>query len=967
MKPHGRARPIHRSVGAAALMSLMALSLGAGTPLLGAGQTEAPGKAAFREFNDTLFTVAYDVFLAARNVKEAFHLAREAVRQRPNLPAWRERLAKTAEWAGDPQLALREWEHLGAGSRRTDAYREAIRLSGALRDYVAAVRAWEGLAGLRELDVAEWGQLVEAYENSGEPAKGVARLWKRLAARPDRTLAAQLVDVLLRSGRDGEALEVLDAMASRYGNTAAIGLHRAEIHCRRGHIREAALALDAVRDLPATEAERGALLRLQAVVYIWMQRYGDALAAYRTLFEGGRYEAADMRDLYSLARERDRDLALRAAVAGWSRFREPEFLIYYLERCLEVERWDLASGALARLIPEQWEIFAETPYFFVLSARIHQREGKAALARRGYRHALAREPASEEFRAGYLWLLIEQGRMSELAVHADRWGRGPATPPALLEPLAMAYKLLQRHRLALAYFRLLDEGEKREDLPFLVGYAELLAEAGDGRGAASAYARAREALRSPSIPGHGEERTGRDWQVAEARLSWKFGSSDATARRIAALTSAYRGGAGTQDLAFSWRVDRGQNPEDAMAVLGGSGVGEKAFPAWARLAVAMRAEDVGKVADLLENRESGLGAEDKARAAAFLGLRKQAAGYAGEIGPGRATPPTASGLPARRGAAGLGGSFQVAGHPHYEEHRTGMEGQAPLGAGTLLLAAAETRRRPWISNRLTMAVPSREDAGRLAIRRMTRHGTTSLSAGFRSTAEALQGGDPDPTLFLSAEQEWRVRALTFSAGLESNAIAEENPILALVGRKDRWKAALRLSLPDDTEADLSLAGARFETWDGRRLGQGSLMRATAERRLLRPLSAGLSLAYNGFAPAGSRPGPQGNPLVAGLLAPREFPRTFWHGSAFLELQERAQPGRAWLPAPFASVEAGRNIFPATETEAAVGANEFAVRLGLAMKPTAAQRLAVLAGYARGLHRLDEAETGLSLQYAYSFR
>ena len=52
-----------------------------------------------------------------------------------------------------------------------------------------------------------------------------------------------------------------------------------------------------------------------ASAYTWLQRYGDALRAYRELFEGGNYDETDLRDLHGLARDRDADLALRAAVA----------------------------------------------------------------------------------------------------------------------------------------------------------------------------------------------------------------------------------------------------------------------------------------------------------------------------------------------------------------------------------------------------------------------------------------------------------------------------------------------------------------------------------------------------------------------------------------------------------------------------------------------------------------------------
>lgn len=928
---------------------------------------EVTGAKAFRAFDDTVYALAYDVFLAARNVKDAFELAREAVRQRPELTAWRERLAKTAEWSGDPALALREWEYLGAHGNREEAHREAVRLAGALRDYTAAVRAWEGIASQKDLDAAEWTQLLDAYENCGEPGKGIERLRRRLAARPDSALTLKLVELLVRTDRDTEALKALEAMASQYGNTPAIALRRAEIDCRRGRIREAAAVLDGVRGLPAGEGERIPLLRLQASAYVWMQRYGDALKAYRALFESGRYDAGDLRDLNGLARTRDPDLALRAAVAGWAKFREPDMLVYYLERCIEVERWDLASRALAGLTPDQWALFSESPYFYVLAARIHQKEGKPALARREYQRALAQDPGSEDFQSGYLWLLIEQSRLSDLAVYADRWGRGPATPQSLLEPLAMADKLLQRHREALAYFRLLDREGEHPDFPFLLSYAEILEEAGDGQGGLRAYRRAWEAMRAPPAPG--EDRQGREWMEAQARWAWKFGSADETSARMAALTRQFKGGSGSKEAAFSWRVDRGENPEDAMAALGGGGAGEKEFPAWAQLAVAMRTEDVGKVAELLDNKEAGLGAEDKARAAAFLGNARAAAGYAGESGMGQASIPEPTGIRALRGSAGAGGGYGIDRHLFYDEEKAKLHGDRPLGAGVLLTVRAETRRRPWISKDLDVTVPNREDDGDLELKRVTPHGMTRLSAGIRSTSYASRGGSRDPVYAVTAEQEWRpLREAALAAGYDANALADENPILAIAAVKECWRGGLHFSLPAEVELDLHLARAGFRTWERRWLGEGALARLTAEQRWLPWLTAGASCAYNGFTAAPAAPGPKGVPLVGGLLTPKEFPQTYWHASAYLEWQERSAPGASWPPSPTASAELGRNYFPSDGAEAREGwANELALRAGLTAKLSAAQKISALAEYERGLLVRNESESAFSLNYACTFR
>lgn len=954
------------AIAAALLFALAATARAAGDALPDRNGPPPAQGSAFRAFDDTLFTVAYDVFLAARNVKDAFELAREAVRQRPDLPPWRERLARTAEWAGDPALAQREWEYLGSRARNPEAFREAVRLAGALRDWPAAVRAWEGMAALRDLDKAEWGQFMDAYENAGEPARGIERLRRRLAAVPDPALHLRLVAMLQRTDRDEEALKTLESMGARYGNSAAIALRRANIHCGRGEIRQTAAILDAARGLPASDSDRVLLLRLQAAVYVWMQRYGDAMEAYRRLFESGRYDATDLRDLNGLARQRDPDLALRAAVAGWARFREADLLAYYLERCIEAERWDLASRALNRLSAEQWALFADMPYFYVLAARIHQREGKASLARREYGRALAQEPGSEDFQSGYLWLLVEQSRFSDLAAYVERWGRGPATPQSLLEPLAIANKLLQRHREALAYFRLLDREGEHADFPFLMNYAEILEQSGDGQGAARAYRRALEAMLAPPQPG--EDREGREWREAMARWSWKFGSSEGTALRMAELNRRFRGGSGSKEAAFSWRVERGQNPEDAMAALGGAGKGEKAFPAWARLAVAMRAEDAGKVADLLEDKESGLGSEDKARAAAFLGLRREAAGYAAEGGLGPEGVPEPIGLHALAGLPGAGGGFEAWNHPLYAESRASLEGESPLGNGVSAKAVAEIKRRTRFGRDLTGPIPDREDAGRLELKRATAHATTRLAAGVRSTAKAVRSPHPVPAYAFSAEQEWSpMREAGLTAAYDRNAVADENPVLSMAALKERWRAGLRFALPADLEVDLLYARSVFRSWDGRRLGGGASASAQAEQRVFPGISAGVGLAFNGFAAGRTLPGPGGSPLIGGWLAPREFPQTFWRGSLMAELADRMRPGSDWIPTPIATVEVGRNYYPGSAFAAKGWSNDGGMRLGFSVKPTGSQRLTALAEYSRGLRLRNETESGISLRYACTFR
>jgi hypothetical protein len=131
------------------------------------------------------------------------------------------------------------------------------------------------------------------------------------------------------------------------------------------------------------------------------------------------------------------------------------------------------------------------------------------------------------------------------------------------------------------------------------------------------------------------------------------------------------------------------------------------------------------------------------------------------------------------------------------------------------------------------------------------------------------------------------------------------------------------------------------------------------------LNLGAGLAYNGFD-AAARTGPSGAPLVGGLLAAGEFPRTFWQGTVCLDWAERA-PVRSWRPSPSLYAELGRNRFPASGAAGADWSNAFALRAGLAVSPAAAQRVILQAAYAGGLRSRDGTESGISLRYAYTLR
>ena len=73
-------------------------------------------------FDDKAYTLGYEVFLENRKLEDAWKVASSAVRQSPDDMAWRERLAKVAEWTSRPEMALEHWWHLARETQRDDAW-----------------------------------------------------------------------------------------------------------------------------------------------------------------------------------------------------------------------------------------------------------------------------------------------------------------------------------------------------------------------------------------------------------------------------------------------------------------------------------------------------------------------------------------------------------------------------------------------------------------------------------------------------------------------------------------------------------------------------------------------------------------------------------------------------------------------------------------------------------------------------
>ena len=168
-------------------------------------------------FDDEIYRLGYDVFLANRNVPNAYVVAAAAVRQAPDNDDWRERLAKVAEWNGKPAIALEQWRYLAVRQNNEQAWQAMLRLAPGLFDEETVVLALLHEHQQGRLNDVRLLRLVQAFEAMGEARKGVEFLEQAYQKSPRRILLEQQAWLEERLGMPDAAIASLRKLDQKHG------------------------------------------------------------------------------------------------------------------------------------------------------------------------------------------------------------------------------------------------------------------------------------------------------------------------------------------------------------------------------------------------------------------------------------------------------------------------------------------------------------------------------------------------------------------------------------------------------------------------------------------------------------------------------------------------------------------------------------------------------------------------------
>ncbi len=573
---------------------------------------EDAARAVRRPFDDRIFSLAYEVFLGNRNLRDAYLVSEEAVKQAPESIEWRQRLAQVAEWRRRPEVALAQWLHLARRRQQKTDYEQVLRLARGLYDYDSIIFAVQGMAAKDgRLTERQWTELVRAYEASGRADEAVAFL--ETVPHPQKVVLEQMVQLYENVGRPAQSITTLDRLARQFGPSLRWAMKQAALLSQENRPGEALAALQRAQSLVKDgDTEYWRILGDLA----WhLQQTETAESAYQVMYRTNRLPDDLLERMIRVLNQRAPLEAAKLAQRAWLRSRQPSLFLSMLDLYEAQGAWDRLRQAFETLSKSDESLFAESDRYWVHRAQYLGRSGRGPQAIRAFQRAMNLNPTSPDIRAGFLWLLIEQRQVETLREYTTRWARDAEAQSSLWGPFAAASMSLGEPARAVKFYAR-QASFHRTDYLWIVNYAEALEGAGfiDQAWRLRRYAWLGLRKQASGVPATPEKK---EVLVTYARLVLQERPGDEGARAVRRVRRQPLDQVG-HELILAWALSTEQE-DGARAWLWTNYARRLQTPAWVDLRLALEANDTERLAALMAAKEQELHPEDKIEVARRLG------------------------------------------------------------------------------------------------------------------------------------------------------------------------------------------------------------------------------------------------------------------------------------------------------------------------------------------------------------
>lgn len=353
-------------------------------------------------YQDEAFTMAYRVFIYNNRIVEGYRIAQYAVQHQANSVNWRQKLAESATWMGDYNVAMREWLWVVQHTEDKKIMLKAMKTTQALAyDQVLALML---TTYLEVYPTDNWAviQLAQTQNRLGQPDQALKNL---SAIKPTPASMKLQAFILADQGDWKQALKTWETLDRKFGFSVDASLNEANILMLQGNFEQALQRLK----LAANKATASQHEFWSTLAELAWRVHDDKWA--RLAFSQDLTKPDHLLRLISLDRVDYPEQALQYAVQGWFNFRHMWFFADTLYSADQLQHWPIIVKTLLSLTPRELQVAESKPIFWQAQASIYRATGDQQGEKALLIHGLERHPQMDSLKIMLLWLSIEQGNV----------------------------------------------------------------------------------------------------------------------------------------------------------------------------------------------------------------------------------------------------------------------------------------------------------------------------------------------------------------------------------------------------------------------------------------------------------------------------------------------------------------------------------------------------------------------------
>jgi hypothetical protein len=290
----------------------------------------------FSAFNAEIYDLAYQTFIANKNLQDAFALAGQAVAQQPDSLLWRERLANVSLWLGYIDLAMQQWLVILAKTADPVVAQQAIATAKSVQDYQMLVKIYnlQLQHGVPMQHI--WRDYSEALIIVGEPQRALDILEQQSKVQD---VSDNLIALYKDMGQYNKALVILKQQRSKDGHSVANAMQQAVMLFSFNKLQEAYVEIKNV--MPYAKADNKEYWTLLANLSWQNADEKIALVAYQNIYNSGGASQLEVGRLIYLLQRDNPAAALNLALASFDKSHTTETLVQATLLSFQLKRWNL--------------------------------------------------------------------------------------------------------------------------------------------------------------------------------------------------------------------------------------------------------------------------------------------------------------------------------------------------------------------------------------------------------------------------------------------------------------------------------------------------------------------------------------------------------------------------------------------------------------------------------------------------